>query len=519
MKRITLSFKLLLYAMAGILQAQNVQVYNDTVCDTEQYGVLRTNIQALLTSAYLTDTLTYNFDADFTNANDVMQGGVPLSIDDEFSDVIDIGFTFYFFGEPYTQLVVGSNGDIIFEPSLAGTYDSWPLAAYQMIPHIELPYYDSGSGLSYGSIMGAYHDIHAGVRIQGLSEMKYELRGTAPNRKFIITYYEMPQFDCTNMLTSQQIVLNESDYSIEVHMRHKPSCSTWNNGLAVLGIQNADASCGYYPGDNTTPASNVNRNTSVWVIDSLTNPEAWIFRPANVPGNYSITWYDSNRNPVPGANADSLVVPLDGDLGPYTCEVTYFDCQGNHITEYAEGEIVVVPTPVVDLGDPNRKICNDETVVLDATPQNIADFPDPNVLSYQWYQNGDAIAGATSNTYEVTEPGVYMVEVSNGGCVASYEVNVELYENSACIIPEAITPNGDDKNQAFVLDFLNGQTGIEKIEIFNRYGAKVFEKEGGYTNQWYGQNTNGDPLPAAAYFYVVQLKDGTSKTGWVYVIR
>ncbi len=517
MKRILTLLILLLMWNPLILRGQHVTVYNDTVCDTEDYGVLRTNIQSLMTNAYVTDTLTYNFDANFANANDILQGGVPLAIDDEFSDVIDIGFTFYFFGEPYTQLVVGSNGDIIFEPSVAGTYDSWPIYSYQLIPNIELPYYDNG--ISYGSIMGAYHDIDAGRRIQGLSEMKYELRGTAPNRKFIITYYEMPQFSCNNMLTSQQIVLNESDYSIEVHMRNKPVCSNWNNGLAVLGIQNADATCGYYPGDGTTPGSmTVNRNTGVWSIDSLLNPEAWIFRPANSTATMSITWYDSNRNPVPGAHADSLVVPLNGDLGPYTCEVTYYDCQGNHITEYDEGEVVVVPTPVLNLGDPVQKRCSNETITLDATPENIDQFQNVNLV-YEWSKDGNVIPGATSPQLEVNEPGVYSVVVSSGNCSAEAEVTVENYRNEACIIPEVITPDGDGKNDALVLDYLNEKQGISKIQIFNRWGSEVFSKTDGYTDEWHGQNKNDKDLPTATYFYVIELKNGDTKKGMVYIIR
>ncbi|NPA46592.1 MAG: T9SS type B sorting domain-containing protein [Chlorobi bacterium] len=512
-------FLIILLSLAGFhrLSAQHVTVYNDTVCDTEDYGVLRTNIQALLTSAYQTDSIPFNYDADFTNAQDIMQGGQPLSIDDRFSDVIDIGFTFYFFGQPYTQLVVGSNGDIVFQPGIAGTYDSWPLSASQLIPDITLPYYRNGT--SYGSIMGAYHDIHAGERISGVSEMKYELRGTAPNRKFIITYHEMPQFRCTNLMTSQQIILNEADYSIEVHMKHKPVCTSWNGGRAVIGIQNDDATCGYYPGDNTTPSSVVNRNTSVFDIDSTVNPEAWRFSPANTTANTQITWYDSNRNPVPGANADSLVVPTNGDLGPYTCEVTYFNCDGTQITEYAEGSIIVVPTPVIDLGGDQYK-CNDEEIVLDATPQNNDDFVNGNItLNYQWYKDGQAINGATDATYTVTEPGTYRVEVSTGRCASSDEVVIENYRNGACFIPEVITPNNDNKNDAFVLDYLDGKYGIEKVEIFNRWGTKVFEKTDGYTDEWHGQSKSGKDLPPASYFYVIKLKNGEVKTGYVQIIK
>ncbi len=514
MKRINfLTIMLTTLLWYGQGRAQHVVVYNDTVCDTEEYGILRTNIQSLLTSAYKTDTVTYAYDGDFTNASDILQNGVPLAIDDRFSDPIDIGFTFYFFGEPYTQLVVGSNGDIVFQPAIARTYDPWPLHASQLIPDITLPYYRNNT--SYGSIMGAYHDIHAGRRIQGVSEMKYELRGTAPHRKFIITYHEMPQFSCTNLLTSQQIVLNEDDYSIEVHLKHKPVCSRWNNGLAVVGIQNDDASCGYYPGDGTSAGSVlVNRNTSVFSIDSTLNPEAWKFVPASMP---TITWYDANRNPIAGATADSLVIPLNNYQGPYTCEVTYTDCHGNRITEYDEGEIIVVPTPIVDLGADQQR-CRDEEIVLDATPQNISDFQNIT-LNYQWSKDGQPIAGATSAQYTVTEPGTYSVVVSTGRCSSMDEIVIENYINDSCIIPQVITPDDNGKNDAFVLDYLNDKYGIEKIEIFNRWGTKVFEKENGYTDQWHGQSKSGSELPPASYFYVVKLKNGDVKTGYVQVVK
>ena len=506
----------LLMAFPIILRAQHLVVYNDTVCDTEDHGVLRTNVRSLTTLAYITDSIAFNYDDDFTNASDVTQQGSLVVNDDIYSDPIDIGFTFSFFGESYTKLIVGTNGDIIFEPSLSGAVDNWDLQSYMIIPNIELPYYHNG--LSYASIMGAYHDMNPSERISGISELKYELRGNAPNRKFIITYHQMPQFLCNSLLTSEQIILHEIDNSIEVHIKNKEVCSRWLHGLATLGIQNADGTCGFFPGDNTSATSTRNRNTSVWsVIDgSITNPpEAWKFTPVSI--GTTIKWYDSNRQLVPNATADSLVVPTSGDLGPYTCEVTYTDCHGNTQTEYAEGQVVVVPTPVVDLG-PDQKKCSADEITLDATPSNINDFTN-YPLTYQWYKDGDAIQGANSATYTVSEPGTYSVDVSTGRCSTTDEIVVENYLNTACVIPEVITPNNDGKNDTFVLDFLDGQYGISKIEIFNRWGSKVFEKSDGYTNEWHGQNSKGKDLPAAAYFYVVQLKNGDKKIGWVYIIR
>jgi len=519
MKRILYFFLLWLYAGLYVW-SQHVEVYNDTVCSTAEYGVLRTNIQSIISTNYTTESIPFNFDNDFSNASDVLLDGVPLRRDDYYSDPIPIGFTFHFFGMPYDSLVIGANGDIVFHTAVSGFRYWYGLEAWQLIPDITLPYYNDGNNFyaegplgSWGSIMGAFHDIDPSVPSPGL-ELKYELRGTAPNRQFIITYNNFAHFLCNELHTSQQIVLNENDNSIEVHIKHKDICGQWNDGLAVLGIQNDNGTCGFYPGDNTTPTSIVNRNTSVWAVDSLTNPEAWKFTPVT---DVDIVWFDANRDTVPDAHGDTLYVSLDNYNGPYTCEVTYYDCEGRYVREYDEGEIIIYTTPEIDLG-PDLKKCDEDEIVLDATPLNIAAIDDPNVLTYNWYKDGNLLDTHTPQL-TVTEPGLYEVEVSNRFCSVRDEVKIESYMNGRCIIPNVITPNDDNKNDAFILDYLNDKTGIQKIEIYNRWGHLVYEKENGYTNEWHGQNQNGDMLPPAAYYYVLHLNDGSTKTGWVYIIN
>jgi len=520
MKR-SYAFLIIFLSLWGLYrsEAQHVIVYNDTVCDNQDYGVLRTNITGVLTSAYKTDSIPFAF-YDFSNASEVMQQDTIFQVDDEYSNPIDIGFPFYFFGEPYDQIVVGSNGDLVFQPSVSNRYDDWSLYATQLIPDITLPYYyydyNTGYEISYASIMGAFHDMDVSER-ESFTHITYELKGTAPNREFIITYSQVPQYGCWDLYTSQQIILHENNYSIDVQIKHKPVCSTWNGGLAVIGIQNDDASCGYYPGDNTTATSTVNRNTSVFDIDSTSNPEGWRFSPAYTPAEISINWYDANRTQVPGANADSLVVSLDNNNGPYTCEVTYQTCDGTELTEYNEGEVIVKPTAIIDLGEDQTK-CANEPVELNATPSNLDVLGDVE-LTYTWYLNGQVISGANQPVYTAVEPGTYAVEVSAGGCVTRDEVVIHNYRNGACIIPEVITPNDDNKNDAFVLDYLDAQYGIEQVEIFNRWGTKVFEKTDGYTDEWKGQSNSGKILPPASYFYVIKLKNGEVKTGYVQIIK
>ena len=83
-----------------------------------------------------------------------------------------------------------------------------------------------------------------------------------------------------------------------------------------------------------------------------------------------------------------------------------------------------------------------------------------------------------------------------------------------CDIPKGISPNGDGKNDNFDLSGLD----VKKVEIFNRYGQEVYSKEN-YTNQWNGQANNGNDLPTGTYYYMIERRNGETKTGWVYINR
>ncbi len=65
------------------------------------------------------------------------------------------------------------------------------------------------------------------------------------------------------------------------------------------------------------------------------------------------------------------------------------------------------------------------------------------------------------------------------------------------------------KNDEFDLTRLSK---IEKIKIFNRYGTAVFEQEN-YTNQWQGQDYNGNILPDSTYYYQIIFHFKEAKVG------
>lgn len=186
-----------------------------------------------------------------------------LYADDIFSPVINLPFPFCFYGTTYNSCVVGSNGIISFDLSNQNQVNAWSLTT---VPHGTIPQpipYNGGipntTNSTYyprASIMGAYHDIFPILNPGGQRRIEYAVTGTAPCRKFVVNFFLVPLYGsavCNGRLCTQQIVLHESTGIIDVHLGDKPVCNAWNQGLAILGIQNwnRDAAVSA-PGKNCT---------------------------------------------------------------------------------------------------------------------------------------------------------------------------------------------------------------------------------------------------------------------------
>lgn len=86
-------------------------------------------------------------------------------------------------------------------------------------------------------------------------------------------------------------------------------------------------------------------------------------------------------------------------------------------------------------------------------------------------------------------------------------------------IPNAITPNGDGKNDALRIDGLDDFPNNELI-IFNRWGDVLYKAKP-YQNDWQGVNQNGAELPEGTYYYVLRLNvnDGKILRGNMTILR
>ena len=180
-------------------------------------------------STYSVNPLTATPGSCFAPYSDPGAPGNPvtLNIDDRYSAVIPLGFNFPFFGTIYNAVVVSTNGYISFDVSLAGGVSHW-----QMMGDLPTASYDRAL------IMGPYHDLDPSEPTSPNQQIKYDIVGAAPHRRFVFSFYKVPLFDCATLIeNTHQIVLYESTGIIEVFMQSKEICSGWNLGKGMIGLQ------------------------------------------------------------------------------------------------------------------------------------------------------------------------------------------------------------------------------------------------------------------------------------------
>ena len=75
------------------------------------------------------------------------------------------------------------------------------------------------------------------------------------------------------------------------------------------------------------------------------------------------------------------------------------------------------------------------------------------------------------------------------------------------VVPNFITPNSDNINDEFIIRFVEDYEDLSRVNIFNRWGDRVWQSEPLYDNStpWRGTNQNGAKLADGVYFYTIEL--------------
>jgi gliding motility-associated-like protein len=350
-----------------------------------------------------------------------------LYIDDRYSGLINLPFTFCFYDSLFSSAVVGSNGLLTFEQAVAGCANSFvidqpiPFAGSFNCSLISPAYYPRAS------IMPAFFDLDPGSFLGSSPpdrKIQWEVIGTAPCRKFVLSYYHIGVFgvstaDCASPLNTFQVVLHESTGIIDIFFLQKSCVSTTNLGNGIFGIQN-------------------------WLRDK------WI----SAPGKNNAFWTETNTGYrfTPSGNGSRYVSSQLFNLGgtliasadTTTTVPGLLDVSFLNVCPPATNNTYVVRTIFSSCSDPSTTLISADTIYVNrtnnlnatATSSNITcgspsgtiavTIPAGSASPFSYVLDGSApvIDPAFSHTFNNVSAGAHTVVVNDAGGCVSNTINV-----------------------------------------------------------------------------------------------
>ncbi|MFK7757580.1 MAG: choice-of-anchor L domain-containing protein [Flavobacteriales bacterium] len=241
-----------------------------------------------------------------------------------------------------------------------------------------------------------------------------------------------------------------------------------SDGIVLDPAIITDVSCfGFTDGCIELPINSANGTVSINWVDS----EGEITNACEVSaGSYSATLIDEEGCELTETfiinSPDQIVLDLELSLYSNTFNVSEF--------EATDGSV--------------------NTTITGGIPDYNVSWAGPNSFS----SNSDDIDDLMAGEY------IIVVTDANGCEVDSVLI---LTSPRDLTIPSGFTPNGDGFNDAYIVLGLEQYEEVT-IEVFNRWGNIVYSADN-YTNNWIGENNNGDELSDGTYYVIVKgTKDG-----------
>lgn len=351
--------------------------------------------------------------------------------DDTYSTLINLPFTFCFYGANYTSVVVGSNGLMTFDATNASCDN-----AYTITPTIA----STGGGAQCSqfatyypkaAIMAAYCDLDPRPGPNSTTQasppdrkIQWRVEGTAPCRKFIVSYYHIGIFGDANpgscgydTPSTFQIIIYESTGIIDIFFENKSCLSSTNSGRSIMGIQD------YFP---LRAVAAPGRNSTVWNASN----EGWRFTPNSGTSNFvSSEIYTMGGMPVATGTATTTapgiltinypnICPPAGPSTQYVIQTTFNSCTGAPLTSsdtVTFNRVTFLPGNVSTTG-----------TTCGASAGTITITPTAGTAPYTYVLDGGAPQNAAGPyTFTNVAAGPHIVVVTDAtGCTNTFNVVV-----------------------------------------------------------------------------------------------
>ena len=168
-------------------------------------------------------------------------------------------------------------------------------------------------------------------------------------------------------------------------------------------------------------------------------------------------------------------------------------------------------------GKPDINVLANDNLILTGTTTQLLASGAGTGGTYDWEPPIGLDDPTIPNPIAAVTQGVnYIVTGTDvNGCLDTAMIRIDVA--TSIIFPDGITPNGDGLNETWVIQLIK-EFPNATVQIFNRWGQKVFESVG-YQNEWDG-TMNGKKLPVGTYYYVIDLGPSMEKfTGPITLMR
>ena len=341
---------------------------------------------------------------------------IALYNDDQYSNLINLPFTFCFYGQSYTSAVVGSNGIVTFDPANAACSNAWPIT--QPIPFAGGTICNSGSTYyPRASIMGAYSDLDPRtVASPATRKIQWEVIGTAPCRKFVVSYYHIGVFgvsaaSCPIPANTFQMVMHESTGIIEIFFQQKSCASSTNAGRAILGIQNWNQNQAIAaPGKNNTVWNET--NTGYKFIPSA-GTSRYVTSELLTMGGALVATADTSTTTAGLLDLSFPNVCVNGSSTNFVVRTTYSACDGS------PAQLISYDTVTVNLTQMQATVTPSPTLCNGASNGSITVTPTTGTAPFSYSLDGaPPVTGPSPYTFTNVAAGNHNVVVTDAfGCI------------------------------------------------------------------------------------------------------